>query len=252
MDELFGTTRSIVTTHYALITPASHVHGTLPGWHGATCLTLITPRIGAQFTQYLLLLAEGGHGTMPTARDELFLYVETGRITVTITGTHDLTTTLADGGYCYVPPACTLHVTTDAAPAHLTIFQRRYLALDGAAPPAALSGNAHDLPGEPFMGDDDARLQTLLPDTLPFDMAVNLFTFQPGTALPLVEMHTMEHGLRMVQGQGVYRLNQDWYPVQAGDVIWMAPFCPQWFVAMGKQPARYLYYKDVNRYPVHH
>ncbi len=29
----------------------------------------------------------------------------------------------------------------------------------------------------------------------------------------------------------------------------MAPYCPQWFVAMGKTPARYLYYKDVNRDP---
>jgi (S)-ureidoglycine aminohydrolase len=27
----------------------------------------------------------------------------------------------------------------------------------------------------------------------------------------------------------------------------MASYCPQWFVAMGKRPARYLYYKDVNR-----
>jgi (S)-ureidoglycine aminohydrolase len=27
----------------------------------------------------------------------------------------------------------------------------------------------------------------------------------------------------------------------------MGPYCPQWFVAMGKEPARYLYYKDVNR-----
>jgi (S)-ureidoglycine aminohydrolase len=30
----------------------------------------------------------------------------------------------------------------------------------------------------------------------------------------------------------------------------MAPYCPQWFVAMGKNPARYLYYKDVNRRPL--
>jgi (S)-ureidoglycine aminohydrolase len=45
----------------------------------------------------------------------------------------------------------------------------------------------------------------------------------------------------------VYRLEDDWYPVRGGDVIWMGPYCPQWFVAMGKEPARYLYYKDVNR-----
>jgi (S)-ureidoglycine aminohydrolase len=60
----------------------------------------------------------------------------------------------------------------------------------------------------------------------------------------------MEHGLLMLEGQGVYRLGDSWYPVREGDAIWMAPFCPQWFVAMGKGPARYLYYKDVNRDPM--
>jgi (S)-ureidoglycine aminohydrolase len=33
-------------------------------------------------------------------------------------------------------------------------------------------------------------------------------------------------------------------------VIWMRAYCPQWFVAMGKSPARYVYYKDVNRDPL--
>ncbi|MGA2216152.1 MAG: (S)-ureidoglycine aminohydrolase, partial [Bryobacteraceae bacterium] len=28
---------------------------------------------------------------------------------------------------------------------------------------------------------------------------------------------------------------------------WMAPFCPQWFGALGKTPAKYLIYKDWNR-----
>jgi (S)-ureidoglycine aminohydrolase len=59
----------------------------------------------------------------------------------------------------------------------------------------------------------------------------------------------MEHGLLMLEGQGVYRLGESWYPVQAGDCIWMGPYCAQWFVASGKRPARYLYYKDVNRDP---
>ena len=39
-----------------------------------------------------------------------------------------------------------------------------------------------------------------------------------------------------------------WYPVTAGDFIWMAPYCPQWFGAIGKQPAKYLIYKDFNRH----
>ncbi len=116
--------------------------------------------------------------------------------------------------------------------------------------PEPIFGNASEVAGAPFLGDPDAVLKVLLPVDLRFDLAVNVFTFQPGAALPLVEMHVMEHGLLMLAGQGVYRLDEEWYPVREGDVIWMGPFCPQWFVAMGKTPAAYLYYKDVNRDPM--
>jgi len=93
-------------------------------------------------------------------------------------------------------------------------------------------------------------LQMLLPDNPAFDMAVNIFTFQPGAAPPFVDSHIMEHGSLMLNGQGIYRLESDWYPVQAGDVVWMAPYCPQWFVAMGKTPASFIYFEDVNRDPM--
>jgi (S)-ureidoglycine aminohydrolase len=115
------------------------------------------------------------------------------------------------------------------------------------AAPKSIIGNAADVPCQPFLGDPDARLQVLLPDVPAFDLAMNIFTYQPGATLPFVETHVMEHGLLMLAGQGVYRLEDSWYPVAAGDVIWMASYCPQWFVAMGKTPASYLYYKDVNR-----
>ena len=59
----------------------------------------------------------------------------------------------------------------------------------------------------------------------------------------------MEHGLLYLAGQGIYRLDDEWYPVQEGDAIWMAPYCPQWFTAMGKEPAVYIYYKNTNRFP---
>jgi (S)-ureidoglycine aminohydrolase len=54
----------------------------------------------------------------------------------------------------------------------------------------------------------------------------------------------MEHGLLMLDGGGVYRLDESWYSVSAGDVIWIGPFCPQWFGAIGRQNARYLIYKN--------
>jgi (S)-ureidoglycine aminohydrolase len=73
-------------------------------------------------------------------------------------------------------------------------------------------------------------------------------TYAPGAALSQVEVHHMEHGLLMLEGGGIYRLGDSWYPTTAGDAIWMAPFCPQWFGCLGKQPAKYLIYKDFNRH----
>ena len=53
------------------------------------------------------------------------------------------------------------------------------------------------------------------------------------------EVHYNQHGLLMLQGQGIYRLGDKWYPVQAGDAIWMPPFVPQWYGALGPAPTRY-------------
>ena len=53
--------------------------------------------------------------------------------------------------------------------------------------------------------------------------------------------------LVMLAGGGIYRLGEKWYPVTEGDFIWMAPYCPQWFGALGKTPAKYLIYKNWNR-----
>ncbi len=115
--------------------------------------------------------------------------------------------------------------------------------------PPIVSGHARDVPDEAFMGNERARLQTLLPIDPRYDLAINIFTYQPGATLPFVETHIMEHGLLMLSGQGIYRLENDYYPVEAGDAIWMAPYCPQWFAAIGDVSASYLYYKDIHRLP---
>lgn len=89
-----------------------------------------------------------------------------------------------------------------------------------------------------------------MPDGPTWDFAVNTMTYDPGAALSQVEIHVMEHGLLMLEGGGIYRLGDNWYPVTAGDFIWMAPYCPQWFGAIGKTPAKYLIYKDWFRHPL--
>lgn len=54
----------------------------------------------------------------------------------------------------------------------------------------------------------------------------------------------------MLEGQGIYRLAEEFMSVKAGDVIYMAPFVPQWYAALKPGRTRYLIYKDVNRDPL--
>ena len=157
---------------------------------------------------------------------------------------------LATGSYVFVPPKTDFKFGAATAGTRLLSFQKRFEPLAGAKKPGVIVGNENDVKGQPFLGNEDARLQVLLPDQAAFDLAVNIFTYQPGATLPFVETHIMEHGLLMLRGQGIYRLDADYHPVMAGDVIWMASYCPQWFVAMGPPPASYIYYKDVNRAPM--
>jgi len=245
--DVFGTTRSRSRRSHALIAPDSFVTSDLPGWERSQGIILIAPRMGARFAQYLALMEPGGTAGQAPPGVERVLYVLEGQVAVTIPGA--IARHLGPGGFAYCPPDA--HVDVRATePCRLNIFEKRYASRPGIPLPGPLCGDEREVEGTPFMGDPDAILKVLLPRDPRFDLAVNVFTFRPGTTLPLVEVHVMEHGLLLLEGQGVYRLGDDWYPVQKGDVIWMAPFCPQWFVAMGNEPASYLYYKDVNRDPM--
>jgi (S)-ureidoglycine aminohydrolase len=76
----------------------------------------------------------------------------------------------------------------------------------------------------------------------------NIVTLEPGAVIPFTETHVMEHGLYVLEGKAVYRLNRDWVEVEAGDFMWLRAFCPQACYAGGPGRFRYLLYKDVNRH----
>lgn len=238
----FGATRSSIQRNHALITPDTHVESPLVGWQNASAIVHISPELGARFTQYTVHLQPGAISALPGEGIERFVYVEEGKLQLTAEENHSL----EPGNFAYLP-AGTQHELRAEAVARLIVFEKRYQPRPDAGEPQVVVGHECDFVGEPFQGDEDAQLKTLLPIEPAFDMAVNLFTYEPGANLPQVEIHVMEHGLVMLAGAGVYRLGDRWYPVEAGDVIWMASYCPQWFVAMGKTPARYLYYKDIHR-----
>jgi (S)-ureidoglycine aminohydrolase len=153
---------------------------------------------------------------------------------------------LRAGDYAYFPASAPQSLVA-ASPARAAVIEKHYVALQGVAAPGLLFGCEPLVQGEPLMGDDALEVRALIPADPAFDFAVNTMTFQPGAELSMVEIHVMEHGLLMLAGGGIYKLGDSWYPVKAGDFIWMAPYCPQWFGALGKAPAKYLIYKDWNR-----
>jgi len=247
MSDLFGFTRTVVKRNYALITPDGFVPGVLPGWKNAVVIINISPVMnGPRFSQLQITLDENSTGTGNTGKLEHFYYVVTGGCIARLGGKKFK---LGPGSYAFLPPKTAFTFSAATKGTRLLVFQKPFEPLAGEKTPGVITGHERDVKGQPFLGNEDARLQVLLPDQPAFDMAVNIFTYQPGATLPFVETHIMEHGLLMLKGQGVYRLDADHHPVTAGDVIWMASYCPQWFVAMGKTPASYIYYKDVNRAP---
>jgi len=245
MSALFGETRTRVTANHALIAEDSHVPSVLPDFEKATPYFLISPAMGANLTQLLIRFQSRGSASLPADWLESVLYVQAGSCKVRI-GTK--TQTMGVGGYAFCPAETSLEFFAARAGTAVTLFRKEFEPLDGYKSPSAIFGDASKVKGKPFMDNPRALLKTLLPEDLRYDLAMNIFTYEPGATLPFVETHIMEHGLLMLSGQGVYRLDEQYYPVTAGDVIWMAPYCPQWFVAMGDHPASYLYYKNVNRH----
>lgn len=234
-----GLTRSAYRRTHLLQTPETFVRAPLPGMRGAAAIVHISPVAGAGFVQYTVEFEAAG-SIGPTA-DQRFLYVLAGQLTLD-------GTTLSAGDFGYVAPGASSPVVAETA-ARAAIIEKRYDPLDGRTAPASFTGREALVAGTFLGGDPWLEVRSLIPDDPAFDFRVNTMTYQPGAALAAVEIHVMEHGLLMVDGGGIYRLGDEWYSVNAGDFIWMAPYCPQWFGAIGKTPAKYLIYKDWDRHP---
>jgi (S)-ureidoglycine aminohydrolase len=239
-----GHTRSVNRRDHLLHTPDTFIRTVLPGMQSGAAIVHVSPAAGAAFTQYTAELEPGG--TLGVTTAQRFVYVLSGIANIaTDSSFHSLT----PGGYAYVPAALA-HALTAREATRLAVIEKIYQPLDGASAPALFVGSEGNVTSTALMGDSDLQVCALLPDNTGFDFAVNTMTYKPGAALSMVEAHVMEHGLLMLEGGGIYRLGEAWYPVTAGDFIWMAPYCPQWFGALGKQPAKYLIYKDWNRHPL--
>jgi (S)-ureidoglycine aminohydrolase len=234
-----GVMRDIVTSH-------------LPFWDDTRLWVLARPLTGfaETFSQYIVEVGPGGGSERPEQDPgaEGVLFVVEGGIELTLAGTKHV---LTPGGYAFIPPASDWSLRNrSGAAARFHWIRKRYQAVDGMPLPEAFVTNEQDVEPIAMPGTEGRWVTTRFVDMadMRHDMHVNIVTFQPGGIIPFAETHVMEHGLYVLEGQAVYRLNQDWVEVQAGDFMWLRAFCPQACYAGGPGPFRYLLYKDVNRH----
>ncbi|GKY89216.1 bifunctional allantoicase/(S)-ureidoglycine aminohydrolase [Sinisalibacter aestuarii] len=249
------TDRAVFTEAYAVIpkgTMRDIVTSFLPFWEGTRLWVLSRPLSGfaETFSQYIMEVAPGGGSDRPeTDPDaEAVLFVVEGTARLSVDGAeHDMT----PGGYAYLPPQAKWTLfNRGTEPLRFHWIRKAYEAVEGLDAPDVLVLNENDIAPTPMPGTDGkwATTRFVDPADLRHDMHVTVVTFEPGAVIPFLETHVMEHGLYVLEGKAVYRLNTDWVEVEAGDYMWLRAFCPQACYAGGPGRFRYLLYKDVNRH----
>lgn len=249
------TDRAVFTEAYAVIpkgTMRDIVTSFLPGWTGMRMWVLARPLSGfaETFSQYIVELQPGGGSLKPEIDPaaQAALFVTDGEVTATIDGTvYELT----EGGFAYIPVSSDWSIeNTSTAPCSFHWIRKTWQTAPGVTPPAPFVVREQDIAPNPMPGTDGtwATTRFMDPENMSYDMHVTVVTFEPGGVIPFAETHVMEHGLYVLEGKAVYRLNQDWVEVEAGDFMWLRAFCPQACYAGGPGRFRYLLYKDVNRH----
>jgi (S)-ureidoglycine aminohydrolase len=249
------TDRAVFTEAYAVIPKGvmrDIVTSSLPFWDNTRAWVLARPLSGfaETFSQYIMEVGSGGGSDKPEpdAGAEGVFFVVEGELTVTLFGKTHL---MRPGGYAYIPPASGFSVRNESTEAvRFHWIRKAYEAVDGLDTPEAFVTDENEIAPTPMPGTDGkwATTRFVDPADLRHDMHVNIVTFGPGATIPFAETHVMEHGLYVLKGKAVYRLNQDWVEVEAGDFMWLRAFCPQACYAGGPGDFRYLLYKDVNRH----
>ncbi|PZR00760.1 MAG: (S)-ureidoglycine aminohydrolase [Cereibacter sphaeroides] len=249
------TGRAVFTEAYAVIPRgvfSDIVTSYLPGWNKTKLWLIARPMTGFSetFSQYVMEVAPGGGSDHPEPDPgvQSVIFVTSGVIALTLgEETHELDA----GGYAYIPAGLPwrLHAEGDQT-ARFHWVRKLWEPAPGVEKPTAFVTNERTIAPTP-MPDTQGKWATTRfvdPEDIRHDMHVNIVTFQPGGLIPFEETHVMEHGLYVLQGKAVYRLNRDWIEVEAGDFMWLRAYCPQACYAAGPGPFRYLLYKDVNRH----
>jgi len=247
------TDRAVVKEAYTVIPKGALrdiVTNRLPGWTNTRAWIIARPIAGfaTTFAQLIVEVGPGGGAEKPEpeAGVEGVIFLTKGALSLTLEGeVHQL----GEGGYAYLAAGAQWAVANESGEiASFQWIRKAYEPLPGYTAKSFVTRD-QDVEPRAMPGTDGAWATTRFvdPEDLAHDMHVNIVTFRPGASIPFAETHVMEHGLFVLEGKAVYRLNDDWVEVEAGDFMWLRAFCPQACYAGGPGNFRYLLYKDVNR-----
>lgn len=247
--------KAVFKTAYAVIPKtvmSDIVTSYLPHWDATRAWIIARPMTGfaETFSQYIMEVSPGGGSQRPEpdAGVQGALFVVEGEMTITFEGkVHHLRA----GSFAYLPAGAKWSLQNlSNLEVKFHWVRKRFEAVDGLEAPPAIFAHEDEcvMTSMPDTDDKWATTRFIDPTDVRYDMHLNIVTFQPGGLIPFMETHVMEHGLYVLQGKAVYRLNEDWVEVEAGDFMWLRAFCPQACYAGGPEAFRYLLYKDVNRH----
>src|SRR5258707_9192165 len=140
----FGTTRTFLGNRHAIIAPDSHVMSSLPGVTGATSVVLISPEMGAGFTELTITFTDAGRSEFPDSQIEAFVYVLHGSVTGRAKNDEQI---LSAGEFMFIPAVTPWSLTQPEPGTQVHVFLKKYLALPGFPQPRVLFCRETDITG---------------------------------------------------------------------------------------------------------
>ena len=173
--------------------------------------------MGVSFADYISTVHPGGKNERIGGEGiEAFMYVISGELTVK---NADEEATLTKGGYIFSPADKPFRFENKSGEdAFVYIYRRRYVAVEGMSAHTVVA-NINDVDWMDYEGMTNCQSKDFLPAAkdFGFDMNMHILKFAPGACHGYIETHIQEHGMYFLQGKGMYRLDNEWIPLQKGD-----------------------------------
>ncbi|KAF1299226.1 (S)-ureidoglycine aminohydrolase [Enterococcus sp. JM4C] len=235
--------------NFAILPHDGLVKNIVPGFVECDLSILGSPKLGAGFVDYIITFHKNGAQETGFGGPgiQTLVYVISGKLTVS-DGKEE--SVLEAGGYAYYPEGVKMFMkNAQDEDTEVFLYKKRYEALEGYEAHKVVD-TIHNLEPIEYEGMKDVLLWDLLPKDLGFDMNMHILSFEPGAGHGYIETHVQEHGAYLLSGQGMYNLDNEWYPVEKGDYIFMSAYVQQAAYAVGRgEPLAYVYSKDCNRDP---